>query len=74
LSSTLRIVRVARDMRQVDLAVAASCSREEVSRLEVGRHRPRLATAEALSDVLGVPVAVLFPSPATRDETQQEDR
>jgi transcriptional regulator with XRE-family HTH domain len=63
-------------MRQVDLAAAAGCSREEVSRLEVGHHRPRLATAEAIAEVLGVSATVLFPSPAAapRTETQEARR
>jgi transcriptional regulator with XRE-family HTH domain len=49
-------------MRQVDLAAAAGCSREEVSRLEAGRHRPQSATAARLAEALGVPAATLFPA------------
>jgi transcriptional regulator with XRE-family HTH domain len=71
-STTLRIVRVAGGMRQQDLAAAAGVCREEVSRLESGRHRPQLATAEALSRVLGVSPALLFPPPAAEPRHDKE--
>jgi transcriptional regulator with XRE-family HTH domain len=66
MSSALKILRAARGMRQADLAAAAAVSREEVSHLERGRHRPQLATAERLADALGVPVTVAFPSRSPR--------
>lgn len=63
MSTALRILRVARDWHQAELARRAGLSREEVSRLERGRHRPQPATAQALADALGVPAEALFPTP-----------
>lgn len=57
---TLRLYRMARGMRQVDLAAAAGTTPETVSRAENGRHRPHRATARAIAEALGAPVAEVF--------------
>jgi len=57
----LRLYRVARGWRQVDLAEAAGIRAESVCRIETGRVQPHAATAAALARALQVPVAELFP-------------
>jgi putative transcriptional regulator len=58
---SLRIARVAADLTQAELAELAGVTRQTIGALEAGGS-PRMNTAQALADALGVPVAELFPS------------
>ena len=57
----LAVYRYAAGLGQREVAERAGISRLSVINLELGKHRPRLLTALALSDVLRVPVEDLFP-------------
>jgi transcriptional regulator with XRE-family HTH domain len=59
LAANLRAEPARRGLTQAELAEAAKRSRECVSRLECGRHRPRRVTLEAVARVLGVEVSAL---------------
>lgn len=59
LAANLRAERARRRLTQAELAETAKLSRECVSRLECGRHRPRRLTLEAVAQVLGVEPSAL---------------
>ena len=56
----LKVLRVARGWRQVDLAAVAGVANTTVCRLERGRERPQRATARALAAALDCKVDDLF--------------
>lgn len=59
-ASRLRAAREFAGLTQLDLAVRAGVSRQLVGAVEAGRHLPRVDSALALADVLGVTVDSLF--------------
>ena len=56
----IRKLRKARGMTQARLARAAKILRPNLSRIEVGKHRPTLETLEKLAGALKVPVVSLI--------------
>jgi DNA-binding XRE family transcriptional regulator len=62
----LKLFRIASGMRQADLELASHVSREQISRLELGRCQPHAETRRRLADALAQPEAVVFPDPDTR--------
>lgn len=58
--SRLRAAREAAGLGQSDLATRAGVSRQLVGAVEAGRHQPRVDSALALADALGVTVESLF--------------
>jgi DNA-binding XRE family transcriptional regulator len=58
--SRLRTARVSEGLSQSDLALRAGVSRQLVGAVEAGRHLPRVDSALALADALGVTVDWLF--------------
>ena len=62
LRTPLAVFRYAANLSQAQLAEAAGISRVGLANIERGESAPRLATAQALSDALGVPVEELFPT------------
>lgn len=58
--SPIALLRFVQGLSQAELAAKARLSRETISRLERGE-LPRLDTARAVSDALGVDIAFLFP-------------
>ncbi len=60
--SPLRLRRLTLGLRQVDLALLAGISREQVIRLEAGGCEPRIHTALRLAGVLDCDVGDLFPT------------
>lgn len=55
-----RAARVARGLRQSDLARTVGISQSRLSRIESGRLRPDPATMQRIAAVLRVPVSELF--------------
>ena len=62
--SPLEIARRERDLTQLDLATRAGVARETVSRIERGEW-PRLRTARAIAQALGVELGVILNRPST---------
>lgn len=60
----IREARLARGMRQEELAAAIGVTQPTISDWEAGRWAPRDAVRPALAAALGVPVAELFAYPA----------
>lgn len=60
IGTRLRAARESAGLSQQDLAVRAGVSRQLVGAVEVGRHLPRVDSALALAEVLGVTVDSLF--------------
>lgn len=64
LSTNVRRLREAKGLTQVGLAVAAGVSPATVARVEAGQST-KVATVEALAQVLDVPTVELFQVPAS---------
>ena len=60
----LEQARTAAGLSQAELAAAAGISRQAVSAIEAGRHRPGVDAALALARAVGVEVETLFGAPA----------
>lgn len=60
----VRAARVARQWSQERLAREVGVSRETIRQIEAGRTDPRMGTARALADALGLPIDELFPGEA----------
>ena len=60
MAATLKRLRGRRGLTQQALAVRAGVSLGYVSRLEIGRHDPKLSTLRKLARALGVPAAELL--------------
>lgn len=60
---TLRRLREARGLTQLELSVAAGLTPATVSRLENGHQAPTLVTLHKLAEALEVPVAELVGAP-----------
>jgi transcriptional regulator with XRE-family HTH domain len=60
--SALAVARFSRGFSQEALAQRAGISSETLRRLELGLGGPRLSTARALAQTLGVPVDSIFPA------------
>jgi len=56
----LRMRRLALGLTQREVASSAGLSLNEVSRLERGKHGPRLSTIQALAGALGCDAAAIF--------------
>lgn len=59
-SHTLRVLRVAQQKTQDELALAAGVSRETICRVERG-YAPSARTARKLANAIGCDVAILIP-------------
>jgi transcriptional regulator with XRE-family HTH domain len=57
----LKVARIASGLKQEELAELAGVTRQTIGALE-GGSSPRLRTAQALAEALGVPIAELFPA------------
>ncbi len=57
----LGVFRFASGISRRELAEKAGISRNGLACLERGEYLPRLSTAKALAEVLGVPIQELFP-------------
>lgn len=58
--STVRAFRLARKMKQIELASASSISLDAITRIETGKRSPNLTTLAKLTAALGVPLSVFF--------------
>ncbi len=56
----VRELRLARGLRQEDLAQALRVSRQTINAIETGRYLPSLPLAFALARFFGIPVEGLF--------------
>ena len=56
----VRLYRIAKEMRQQDLAEAAGCSQQEISAIEKGEIIPTVYVAFRIARVLGRSVEELF--------------
>ncbi len=56
----VRELRVGKDLRQEDLAIAMKVSRQTINAIETGRYLPSLPLAIALARFFGKPVEELF--------------
>ena len=59
----VKALRLARDLRQAELAAKAKLTREFVNRIEGSRQDPSLTTINALAKALGVSPASLLEQP-----------
>lgn len=60
--TALRVYRVARGLRQEDLADLSRVARNTIVALEKGEQKPHLATAERIARALGAEVSEVFPT------------
>lgn len=59
--TALKIERVSRGLKQIDVAVEARIPTQYFSGFETGRLEPDQAQKEAIARVIGIPVKKLFP-------------
>jgi putative transcriptional regulator len=61
----LKVARIASGLKQEELAQLVGVSRQTIGALEAGSS-PRLRTAQAIANALGIPLAELFPASPER--------
>ena len=60
MGTTLRKLRIQKQLSQAALAKRVDLSREYINKLEAGKYDPPLSTLNALAKALGVPVTELL--------------
>jgi DNA-binding XRE family transcriptional regulator len=65
IGARIRELRLAAGLRAIQIARAVGLARSNYSRLEAGRHEPRVQTLVRLAAALGVPLAALLEPPTS---------
>lgn len=60
-TSPVRVYRTARGLTQAELADLAGITPQALRSIEKGRSNPRVKTAKAIAEVLGITLDALFP-------------
>lgn len=74
LGRTIKMCRTQRGLSQAELADRADCSVSYLSVLENNKRDPTLSTLTKISDVLHVPIGLLFFLASEKDELQGVDK